>query len=126
MSPDRIPMFWSKLVSALTLGYGVFALLKPRHLGRQMEAPAHEVSVYDQMARTYGGRDLAISGLALASRAPTLVSAAMALRVAGDLTDAAVLGAAAPNAQVRTKMLAATLGWATLNAVALAADRARL
>ena len=119
-------MFWSKLVSALTLGYGVYALVRPRHLGRQMEVPAHEVPVYDQMARTYGGRDLAISGLALAARAPTLVSVAMALRIAGDVTDAAVLGAAAPNGQVRTKMLSATLGWATLNAVALAADRARL
>jgi hypothetical protein len=118
-------MFWSKLVSALTLGYGVFALVKPRHLGRQMEVPAHEVPVYDQMARTYGGRDLAISGLTLAARAPGLVSAAMALRIAGDVTDAVVLGAAAPNGQVRTKMLSATLGWATLNAVALAADRAR-
>jgi hypothetical protein len=119
-------MFWSKLVSALTLGYGVFALIKPRHLGRQMEVPVHEVSGYDQMARTYGGRDLAISGLALVSPAPALVSAAMLLRLAGDLTDAAVLGSAAPNGKVRTKMLSATLGWATLNAIALAADRARL
>ncbi|MBV9830968.1 MAG: hypothetical protein JOZ82_05185, partial [Marmoricola sp.] len=47
-------------------------------------------------------------------------------RIAGDVSDAAVLSLAAPRPQVRAKMLAATLGWATLNGVALVLDRRRL
>jgi hypothetical protein len=116
----------SRLMSLLTLFYGAYALVRPRHLGRQLEATEGELPVYDRMAHTYAGRDLAVSALGILGRDPAMVTASMALRIAGDVSDAAVLAVAAPRAQVRAKMLAATLGWATLNAAALAADRRRL
>ena len=116
----------SRLMSLLTLSYGVYALVRPRHLGRQMEAPEGQLPVYDQMAHTYAGRDLAVSTLGILGRGPALVTASMALRIAGDVSDAAVLAVAAPRPQVRAKMLAATLGWATLNVAALVVDRRRL
>lgn len=116
-------MTYSKILSALTAMYGVFALAKPRHLATGIEAPDVQAPAYDQMARTYAGRDLSISGLALASSSPALVTTAMALRIAGDLSDAAVLGLGARSSKVRTKVLAVTLGWAALNTAALLADR---
>lgn len=51
-----------------------------------------------------------------------VVGAAMALRIAGDLSDAAVLGTRT-TAKVRAKVLGVTLGWAALNLAAHAADR---
>ncbi|GAB3664706.1 hypothetical protein GCM10027596_29540 [Nocardioides korecus] len=114
-------MTYSRILSALTAVYGVFALVRPRHLADGLEAPAAQAPAYDQVARTYGGRDLAISALAL-SRNPQVVSAAMALRIVGDLSDATVLGTAT-SGKVRAKVLAVTLGWAALNTAAYAADR---
>ena len=120
-------MKYSKLLSILTASYGAFALAKPRHLADNLEAPAGQAPAYDQMAYTYAGRDLAISGLALASRNPSVVTAAMALRIVSDLADASILGresSSRPN--VQKKILGITVGWAALNAVALLADRRRL
>lgn len=117
-------MKYSKLISALTAGYGVFALVRPRHLADGIQAPAAQAPALDQMARTYAGRDLAISALALSSGNPAVVSAAMALRIAGDLSDAAVLGTST-RASVRAKVLGVTLGWAALNVAAVVADRRR-
>ena len=115
-------MTWSKLVSALTALYGVFALVKPRHLADGLEAPAVRAPAYDRLARTYAGRDLSISSLALASSTPAVVDSMMVLRIAGDLADAAVLGSTATG-KVRAKVLAVTLGWAAVNTAALVADR---
>ncbi len=119
-------MSYSKLISFATAGYGVFAAVKPRHLADGIEAPAELAPAYDQMARTYAGRDLAISGIALASRNPSVVTAMMTLRILGDLSDATILGAGASKPGVQKKVLAVTLGWAALNLAALMADRRRL
>ncbi len=119
-------MRYSKLLSLATAAYGVFALVKPRHLADGVQAPAEQAPAFDRMAYTYAGRDLAISGLALAATSPAVVTAAMGLRIAGDLSDAAVLGTGTDRSDVRAKVLAVTLGWAALNAAALVADRRRL
>ena len=120
-------MKYSKLISVLTAGYGAFALAKPRHLADNLEAPAGQAPAYDRMAYTYAGRDLAISGLALASRNPSVISAAMALRIASDLADAGILGSeSSSRPNVQRKVLGVTLGWAALNAAALLADRRQL
>ena len=119
-------MKYSKLISLATAGYGAFALVKPRHLADAIEAPADQAPAFDRMAYTYAGRDLTISGLALASRNPSVVTAAMGLRILGDLSDATILGAGASRPGVQRKVLAVTLGWAVLNAAALAADRRAL
>jgi hypothetical protein len=108
----------SRTVSAATLGYAVFALVKPEHLGSVMESDAFEQPTYDKLAKAYGVRDLVIGGLGLLGT-PRVVRAAMGLRVAGDLADAVVLASRAPNARVRTKVLVVTLGYAALNVAAL-------
>jgi hypothetical protein len=73
------------------------------------------------MAYTYGARDLAISSLGVLG-GPTLVRTAMGLRIAGDLADAAILSRYADKPEVRSKVLAVTLGWGVLNALALLKD----
>jgi hypothetical protein len=119
------PMLLSRLMSAATLGYGVFSLVKPRHLATGVEAPAAQAPAYDRLAYTFAGRDLAISTLGIAGPTRGHVITAMGLRIAGDLADAATLGLAAGSSKARGKVLAATLGWATANAAALAVDLRR-
>ncbi len=111
----------SRTISAATAAYGLFALAKPRHLGDALEAPHVQRPAIDQVAYTYGARDLSISALGILGT-PALVRAAMALRIAGDLSDATILTRYAPNQKVRSKVLAATIGWGVLNTLALVAD----
>ena len=47
------------------------------------------------------------------------------LRIAGDLSDAAILSRETSDPAVRQKVLAVTLGWASLNALALLVDSRR-
>jgi hypothetical protein len=80
------------------------------------------------LARTYGGRDLAVSALAIFGGTPHTVRTAMLARIAFDLSDAALLSREAGNRpearpDARAKVLAVTLGWAGLNALALLAAR---
>ena len=44
------------------------------------------------------------------------------MRIANDLTDATLLSVRADSAKVRAKVLAATLGWASLNTLAMVRD----
>lgn len=119
-------MKYSKLLSLATASYGVFALVRPRHLADNLEAPAGEAPAFDLMAYTYAGRDLSISGLALASGNPSVVTAMMVLRILGDLADATILGTSTSKPSVQKKVVAATVGWAALNTAALVADRRAL
>ncbi|MFC6285633.1 hypothetical protein ACFP3Q_00565 [Nocardioides sp. GCM10027113] len=114
----------SRVMSAATASYAVFALAKPEHLANAMEADPDEREFYDSLARGYGVRDLAIGALGIAGPA-SAVPAAMGLRIASDLADAAILAVRAPDRTIRAKVLGVTLGWAALNAAALAADRRR-
>jgi hypothetical protein len=111
----------SRAMSAATAAYACYALLRPGHLSRAMEASPGERRSLDRLARTYGVRDLASSVLAVSPN-PTLVRTAMGLRIASDLGDCLVLGSSTDDPRVRRKVVAVTLGWATLNALAVAAD----
>ena len=113
----------SRIMSAATAAYGVYALARPGHLASAMESDAHERPSYDRLARAYGVRDVVVSALGVAGTSSRLVRTSMALRVAGDLTDAVVLSMRAPNAKVRSKVLAVTIGWAALETAALLRDR---
>jgi hypothetical protein len=115
----------SRLLSTATAGYGVFALASPDHLGNALEVDAADRAGMNLLAQTYGVRDLAISSLGIVGTAPRTVKAAMALRIAMDLGDAALLSARADSAEVRRKVLAVTLGWAALNTLALLVDSRR-
>jgi hypothetical protein len=113
----------SKLMTTATASYGVYALAVPRHLGNAVD-PKHAAD-YDLLARTYGARDLAISSVGLLAKSPKAVSAAMVVRIVCDVADGLLLSGKAADAQSRQKVLGVTLGWATLNALALVTDRRR-
>lgn len=105
------------MITVATCGYATYALVRPGHLARALRAAPGEQRSLDRLARTYGVRDLASSALLLSSD-PGLARAAMALRIASDLGDCAVLGASTEDPAVRRKVMAVTSAWATLNALA--------
>lgn len=112
----------SRLMSAATATYAVYALVRPSHLADALEADPSDRPGLDLLARSYGVRDLAIAAAGIAGRSDRTVRTAMLLRVAMDLGDAALLSARTKDDAVRRKILAVTLGWAGLNAAALAID----
>lgn len=110
-------------MSAASAVYGGYALAEPRHLGRAMTGNEPEQAQYDVLARTYGGRDLPVSALALLGRSPRTVTAAMLMRIAYDVSDGLVLSARAEDQETRQRVLGITFGWAALNTLALLRDR---
>jgi hypothetical protein len=115
----------SRFMSTATAGYGAFALVSPEHLGKALEADKKDLPGLNLLAQTYGVRDLAISSLGIFGRSGKTVKAAMLLRIAMDLGDAVLLSSKTDDDEIRTKVLAVTLGWAGLNALALVVDSAR-
>ncbi|MGH3357900.1 MAG: hypothetical protein ACRDO7_03795 [Nocardioidaceae bacterium] len=114
---------FSRLMSVGTASYAVYALVKPRHLGAVLSDDPGRQASYDLVATTYGCRDLAVSAVGVLGRSPQTVRAAMLIRVAMDLADAAVLTQRAETSVGRKKVAAATLSWAALNSLAVAIDR---
>ena len=114
---------YSRAMSAGTAAYAVFALLKPRHLGRALTPSPLEQPDYDVVARTYGARDLAISALAIAAPTTQARESAMFARIFLDLSDAATLTPRVRGKAAKAKVLGVTLIWATLNIAAVVADR---
>jgi hypothetical protein len=115
-------MTWSRLMSAATLGYGGYALAEPRHLGRYLTSNEPEQATYDVLATTYGARDTAIGALGLVG-SEGVVTGAMLARIAFDVADGLILSQHAEDDETRQRVLAITLGWATLNTLALLRDR---
>jgi hypothetical protein len=115
---------YGRLAGLATSGYAAYALLRPGHLADALEADPAECRGLDRLAMVYGVRDLSTSALLLASD-PALGRAAMALRIASDLGDCAVLTATTSDPRVRRKVAAVTLGWAAVNAAAWWADERR-
>ena len=113
----------SRFMSAATATSGVYALAQPRHLGDAVD-PKHAAD-YDLLAQTYGARDLAISSVGVLAKSERAVGAAMAVRILCDVSDGVLLAARARDEQTRQKVLGVTFGWATLNILALLADRRR-
>lgn len=115
----------SRFMSAATAAYGVYALAQPRHLGRAVTNNGLGQSDFDLLARTYGVRDLPVSLLGMLGRSEGAVRSAMTMRVAFDVADGLLLSTQAKDASARKTVLGATLGWATLNTLALLIDRRR-
>ena len=113
----------SRLMSTATATYGVYALANPRHLGDAVD-PKHAAD-YDLLATTYGARDLTISTVGLLGRSEKTISAAMAIRIACDISDGLILATRAKDDATRQKVLGVTFGWAALNTLALVSDRRR-
>ena len=116
---------YSALISVATAAYSVFALAKPRHLGNAITASPLKQPEYDIAARTFGVRDLVVSGLALAAPTAQAREQAMMGRVVFDLTDSALFTNEATTSGRKAKVLAVTVGWAALNVAAIVADRKR-
>lgn len=114
---------YSKIISAATAGYAVYALAKPRHLGKALTKSPLKQPEYDLVARMFGPRDLAISALALFAPSSVAAERAMVARVALDLSDAVLLTPEARTAAGKAKVLGATVTWAGLNIAAILADR---
>jgi hypothetical protein len=115
----------SRAISLASAAYGVYALVRPEHLGRQMGADPGEREDYDTLARAYGVRDTAVSLLGILGPARG-VQWAMRSRIASDLADCATLVSKADDGKVRGKAAAITVGWALLNFAAYRFDRARI
>ncbi|MDF9715112.1 hypothetical protein INN71_13380 [Nocardioides sp. ChNu-153] len=111
----------TRLVSAATAGYGVFALARPQHLPDALGITGTERASYLGLAKTYGVRDVLVSltGV-LGSRKAGRVS--LGLRIASDLTDCALLLQKLDDPAAQRKTAAATIGWALLNTAVLVAD----
>jgi hypothetical protein len=114
----------SRLMSAATASYGVYALAEPRHLGRAVTKNPKEQADLDVLAQTYGARDLAVSAVGMLG-SERGVTAAMAIRIVCDVSDGLILSAKAKDDDTRNKILGITFGWAGLNALALLIDRRR-
>ena len=114
---------YSKIMSAATAGYAVFALVKPRHLGTALTRSPLKQPEYDLVARMFGPRDLAVSALALFAPTAAAREQAMIARVALDLADAVMLSREARTTAGTAKVLGATLTWAGLNIAAIRVDR---
>ncbi len=113
----------SRILSAATAAYGVFALVKPDHLGSALEAPSEQMPAFNLMAYTYGVRDIPVSALGMLASSPQLVTASMLMRIVSDFSDAAILGINMDEPKVRSKALAVTIAWGALNTAALLIDR---
>jgi hypothetical protein len=110
----------SRLTSAATAAYGLFALVRPSHLPDALEVRGPSRSTWEALALTYGGRDVAVSAVGIWG-SPQVVRVAMAVRIASDLTDGAILSSRTSGA-VRRKAVAVTLAWAGINTAALVLD----
>ncbi len=113
---------WSRLVAAASAGYGVFALAKPDHLASGLEA--EDTSALRTLAMVFGAREIAVGTLALLGER-RVVSACMTARLSFDLSDCAILLTQVEDEGVRRKVLGVTLGWAAVNALAVAVDLAQ-
>jgi hypothetical protein len=111
-------------MSAGTMSYGAYALARPRHLGAFLAGDRRKHGRYEPLARIFGARDLAVGSLGLLGMS-SMVTAAMLLRIAMDVSDGILLSKEAEDDGTRLLLYGATFGWASLNALALTADRRR-
>jgi len=115
----RFPL--ARALGLATVAYAVTSLVRPAILtgptGLGNSRPA------TVLTRAVGVRDAA-SGAAIAlAPGRRSLQLALAVRVLSDLGDAAVFGTAGLPADARRKTLAVSVGWAALNAAALAGLR---
>lgn len=118
-------MSLSRIMSAGTAAYAVYALLRPRHLGAALSDDEARQKSYDLVATVFGCRDLPISAVGMLGRSEHSVRAAVAIRIVLDLADCAVLARHAETTDRKNKVAAVTTGWAALNTLAVIVDTRR-
>lgn len=117
---DRVVTWLPRVMGALTAAYGAGVLVQPTLLARPCELTGSNGAVpapVRSLSRAIGARDLA-SGVAMCA-APGRhgLHTAIAVSVASDLADAAVLGTSLPGPQARGKAAAAAGAWGALCAL---------
>lgn len=118
-------MTWlPRTLGVLTAAYGLATLVRPAILakpsGLSTGEPSSPVST---LVRAVGVRDIA-SGVAVAVSSGRAQQLALGARIAADLGDAVTWAfSSAPDSAERRKTIAVGVGWAALNAVALATTR---
>ncbi len=115
----------STVMSVATLAYGVFALVRPRHLGDLVTTDDDALEAYDDLARVFGVRDIVTSLVVLLGPSPAVRTAGMAARIAFDAGDGILLTRSSRLPEGRRKLAIATSSWAALNLAALLIDRRR-
>ncbi len=112
-------------MSTATASYAGYCFARPEHLGEALGADKHEQAGYDRLAEVFGVRDLAISTFGILGRSDRTVRTAMWVRIFCDVGDGIVLARRADDDATRAKILTTTMGWGTLNLVALHLDKRR-
>ena len=118
----RLPSYpLTRTLAVVTMGYVSYALARPQMISSGLDG---QVSTEDakRLTRTWFGRDFPVGAIALFAPAP-VVPYTVALRLAADATDAAVLGTSTTG-EARSKSLKVTGGWGALQAAAFLVDRA--
>ena len=111
----------TRTLAAATLGYVSYALVKPEMITDGLDGQVSRTEA-TRLTRTWFGRDLPVAGMALLGPA-SLVPYTVALRLAADATDGAVLGTTTTG-EARRKSLMVTGGYGVLQAAAYLLDRA--
>jgi hypothetical protein len=106
-----------RTVGVLTAAYGVSAIARPDVIRRHGELP--DTEAVRLLSTIVGIRDLVSGTLIVFAPAGRPLTAALGIRVAFDLGDAAAFGTLLPTRRARRKIGAIALGWAALCAAAI-------
>jgi hypothetical protein len=109
----------ARIVAGLTVVYGVGTVIAPRLIAQPTGLTDSDGHVPPQVAsliRSVGLRDAALAAALGALPAGPPMSIVTVAKVVSDAADAVWLGRIVPSGQ-RGKIIAAALGWATLEAV---------
>ncbi|MFF7551551.1 hypothetical protein ACFZA9_01470 [Streptomyces olivaceus] len=114
-----------RTLGAVTAAYSAAIIVRPVVLARPCGMTDEDGTVPPATAtliRAVGARDVAVGGVMALARSPRTLRAAAVCRVAADLSDAVVFGAALTGRQ-RAKVAGFAAGWGALSAAAAAGTR---
>ena len=101
-----------RTMGLLTAAYGISAIARPDILRRHGELD--DTDAVRVLSTVVGIRDVVSGTLILLAPAGRPMTAALGVRVAFDLGDAAAFGTLLPTPRARRKIAAIALGWAAL------------
>lgn len=106
-----------RIMGLLTAAYGVSAIARPDTIRRHGEL--EDTDAVRLLSTIVGVRDLVSGTLIVLAPAGRPLTAALGVRVAFDLGDAAAFGTLLPTSRARRKIAAVALGWAALCAATI-------
>ncbi|MFI5049458.1 MAG: hypothetical protein ACHQEA_06290 [Gaiellales bacterium] len=106
-----------RMMGLLTAAYGVSAIARPDIIRRHGELD--DTDAVRLLSTIVGVRDLVSGTLIVLAPAGRPLTAALGVRVAFDLGDAAAFGTLLPTRRARRKIAGVALGWAALCAATI-------